>query len=256
MLRIASWNVNGVRACCKNGFLDWFAETGFDVVSLQEVRADEAQVPPELLGMSGYHKLWFSAQKKGYSGVGILSREKPANVILGLGVDEFDSEGRVLTAEFANFFAVSAYFPNSQGAGLRIDYKVRFCREIHRHVNKLRAKGKVVILSGDYNIAHQAIDLARPAENEETAGYLPQEREWMGEFLGSGWVDTFRMLHPEARDRYSWWSMRTRARPRNIGWRIDYHCVAEQDRHLVQGADILDKVTGSDHCPVTLDLDL
>lgn len=248
--------MNGLRACHKNGFLNWFNEAGFDIVALQEVRASEDQIPKDVIDLGGYSKAWFAAQKKGYSGVGIISKENPVSVRVGMGIDEFDHEGRVLTAEFKKLMVVSAYFPNSQDAGARIAYKVRFCQAIHKYVDQLRSEGKPVVLSGDYNIAHQPIDLARPDDNEATAGYLPQEREWMGQFLNAGWVDTFRAMHPDAKDRYSWWSMRTRARERNIGWRIDYNTVSAKDIKRIRAADILDQVKGSDHCPVTLELDL
>jgi len=256
MIKIASWNVNGIRACCKNGFINWFQASKFDIVALQEVRAEPDQIPTDLLSIADYHYSWFAAQKKGYSGVGILAKRAPLKVIQGINTAEFDSEGRVLTAEFEGLYMVSAYFPNSQGTGLRIDYKVRFCKAIHKWVQSLRDSGKPVVLSGDFNIAHKAIDLARPEENEETAGYLPQEREWMTDFVDAGWVDSFRYKHPDAVDRYSWWSMRTRARPRNIGWRIDYNTVHSKDQSKIAAADILSDVMGSDHCPVSLDLDV
>lgn len=255
-IRIASWNVNGIRAVHKNGFMNWLNAANFDIVALQEVRAEEGQIPEEVRGHCDYKGCWYAATaKKGYSGVGILSRVIPLSVVSGMGIEEFDREGRTLCAEFKNLRVVSAYFPNSQDAGARIDYKVRFCQAIHKYVDALRTKGKPVVLTGDFNIAHTEIDLARPKENENTAGYLPQERAWMSEFLKAGWVDTFRHLHPEARERYSWWSMRTRARERNIGWRIDYHTVHGRDVERIKGADIHEKVVGSDHCPVSLELD-
>lgn len=255
MIKIFSWNVNGIRACHKNGFLNWVQESGADVIALQEVRATVEQIPKDVLECAGFEKHWFSAQKKGYSGTGILSKLPVLNVVHGLNLEEFDQEGRVITCDLGKLYVVSAYFPNSQEAGARIDYKVRFCKSLHKWCDELRTK-KPVVLTGDFNIAHQPIDLARPKENEGTAGYLPQEREWMSHFLTNGWVDTFRHLHPELRDAYSWWSMRMRARERNVGWRIDYHCVHQKDTHLICGAAIHSQVTGSDHCPVSLDLDL
>jgi exodeoxyribonuclease-3 len=258
-IRLASWNVNGIRACTKNGFFDWFSRENFDVVALQEVRASQDQIPVEVLEFEskGVAMHWFAAtSKKGYSGVGILTRLPVEAAFLGMGAEEFDVEGRVLTVVMPQLTMVSAYFPNSQDKGRRIDYKVRFCERIHRFVEELRQEHKrPVVLAGDYNIAHEEIDLARPDDNHETAGFLPKEREWMDSFLKSGWVDTFRKLHPEEQ-RYSWWSARTRARERNIGWRIDYHCIAKKDEHLIVGADIQEKIMGSDHCPVTLDLNL
>ncbi|MBS1986206.1 MAG: exodeoxyribonuclease III [Bdellovibrionales bacterium] len=256
MLRFASWNVNGIRACTKNGFVDWLQNSDMDVVGLQEVRAEADQIPNEVRELKEWDQHWFPCQrKKGYSGVGILTRVKPLNVVRSVGIEEIDCEGRIIAAEFKDCWFASIYFPNSGDAGARLDYKIRFCRALHPWLDKLRAKGKPVIVTGDYNIAHQPIDLARPKENEQTSGYLPEERAWMTEFLGHGWVDTFRTLHPD-KVLYSWWSQRMRARERNVGWRIDYHCVHEKDRKLIKTADILPDVKGSDHCPVTLVLDI
>lgn len=256
MARLASWNVNGIRACHKNGFMDWLEASKMDAVGLQEVRAEEHQIPEDLAGHKGWEKAWFSCQrKKGYSGVGILSRKPPLKVIKQLGIEEIDCEGRVIAAEFKDFWFVSAYFPNSGESNARLDYKLRFCQALHPWLDKLRKQGKPVILTGDYNIAHRPIDLARPKENEGTAGYLPEERAWMDEFLGSGWVDTFRHQHPDQAQAYSWWSMRMRARERNVGWRIDYHCVHEKDKGAILKTGILPEVMGSDHCPVTLEFD-
>ncbi len=256
MTTFASWNVNGIRACTKNGFLTWFRKYPFDVVGLQEVRAMEDQIPPEILDIKDYVKIWHLAEKKGYSGVGILSKFEPEKVHYGMGSKEFDCEGRVLTAEFKKFVFLSVYFPNSRDGGARLDYKIRFCKTLHQWLNEMKKTKKPVILTGDFNIAHHPIDLARPDDNEETAGYLPEERTWMTEYLNSGWIDTFRHLNPNVKDRYSWWSARTRARPRNIGWRIDYFTIDKASASLIKSADIQDQVMGSDHCPVTLSLDV
>jgi exodeoxyribonuclease III len=256
-MKIASWNVNGIRACWDKGFKKWFEQHSFDVISLQEVRAEEKQLPVGLCALKNYHANWFAAEKKGYSGVGIISKEKPRKVIKGINVKKFDSEGRVITCFFDSLIVVSAYFPNSQDGGKRIKFKTEFCQAVSDWINELRTKNKkVVVLNGDFNIAHKPIDLARPKENEKTAGYLPEERQWMEEFIKSGWVDTFRYLHPEAHERYSWWSARTRARERNIGWRIDYNVIHKKDVDHILEVDIQEEVMGSDHCPVTLTLDL
>jgi len=253
---IVSWNVNGIRACAKAGFPDWLHQQNHDVVLLQEVRAEPLQIPADILADTRYHKVWNPAKvKKGYSGVALLSKEQPVRVDIGLGFEEFDGEGRVIMGEFANFIAVGAYFPNSQDGGRRIDYKLRFCEAIHEYVDRLRKTGKPVALGGDYNVAPNPIDLARPKENEGNPGYLPQERAWMASFLDAGWVDTFRHLNPE-KVKYSWWSLRAAARSRNIGWRIDHFAVDKQDRDRVLDADILNDVMGSDHCPVTVTLAL
>jgi len=256
LLKIASWNVNGIRACHRNGFLRWLKRARPDVLLLQEVRADREQVPEEVACYPGYEKIWCPATvRKGYSGTAIFTREKPLRVYSGVGRPEFDGEGRVAAVELAAATVVSAYFPNSQDLGRRLDYKLRFCDAIHEWLTKLRRRGKPVVLGGDYNIAPYPIDLARPEDNEQTPGYLPEEREWMRQYLSSGWVDTFRHLYPD-KVQYSWWSMRTRARERNIGWRIDHHTVHRSDRERIAGVAIEDRVNGSDHCPVRLELAL
>lgn len=254
LVRIASWNINGIRACAKGGLADWVRTHDADVVMLQEVRADASQVPEEVKALGHFQQHWFaSTVKKGYSGTGILSKAAPKKVTAGLGYDEFDGEGRVLTAEFDGFAAVSAYFPNSQDGGRRLDYKLRFCDAMAAHLSKLSKKGKPVVLGGDYNIAPNPIDLARPKDNEKNPGYLPEERAWMNQFLRSGWSDTWRDLHPEE-VKYSWWTARGGARERNVGWRIDFHVVQAKQKDRLRGADILNDVRGSDHCPVTVDL--
>ncbi len=245
-----------MRACAKNGFCEWLHRSHHDVILLQEVRADLAQIPGDVLAEPRYYKFWHpSRAKKGYSGVALFSKQPPLRVTMGMGVEEFDAEGRVITGEFPQYIAVGAYFPNSQEAGKRIDYKVRFCDAMHEWVSKLRKTGKPVLLGGDYNIAPQPIDLAHPKENEGNPGYLPEERAWMAGFLANGWIDSFRHLHPQT-VKYSWWSMRSGARARNIGWRIDHFAVHKKDRDRLQAADCLNEVTGSDHCPVTVTLEL
>jgi exodeoxyribonuclease III len=256
LFNAVSWNVNGIRACFKNGFCDWLKAQKHDVILLQEVRADLAQIPVELLGDGRYHKFWNpSRSRKGYSGVALFSREVPLRVTMGLGIEEFDVEGRVITAEFSEFTVISAYFPNSQDGGRRVEYKVRFCDAISAWASTHRRSGKPVLLGGDFNVAPQPIDLAHPKENEGNPGYLPEERAWMASFLDSGWVDTFRHLHP-ATVKYSWWSMRSGARARNVGWRIDHFAVHADDRQRVCQADCLNEVLGSDHCPVTVSVEL
>ncbi len=225
-----------------------------DVVMLQEVRADQHQIPEEVTCLGHYYQQWFPATvKKGYSGTAILSKKAPKKVTAGFGYEEFDGEGRVLTAEFDNLIAVSAYFPNSQEAGKRLDYKLRYCDAMAAHLAKLSKSGKPVVLGGDYNIAPYPIDLARPKDNEKNPGYLPEERAWMDQFLKSGWTDTWRNQHPEE-VKYSWWSVRLGARARNIGWRIDFHVLQSKEVGRLRGADMLNDVKGSDHCPVTVDL--
>lgn len=255
-MKLVSWNLNGIRACARNGMIDWLGSKPGDVLCFQEVRAEEEQIPSEIRENTTFqHQSWFAAQRKGYSGVGIISLQKPDEIIKGLSRPEFDIEGRTLTAVFNGITVTTAYFPNSQSAGARLDYKIKFCKRIHQFCNELESKYKQpVILNGDFNIAHTEIDLARPKDNEDTAGFLPRERAWFDEFVNSGWIDSFRSLHPNKKDEYSWWSARQNARPRNIGWRIDYHAVSPSGGSKIKEAGISQDVMGSDHCPVWIKL--
>ncbi|MDA1354237.1 MAG: exodeoxyribonuclease III [bacterium] len=254
-MNVISWNVNGIRACVKKGFFDFLSEINPDILCLQESKAHIADIEDHILNPKGYQTVWHSAEKKGYSGTAILSKPKPSNVLKGFGIDKFDSEGRVTMAEYDHFIVFSVYFPNGQMNDDRLMYKLEFYREFFNFCNDLRAQGKELIITGDYNTAHQEIDLARPKENETTSGFLPIEREWMDLIVEQGYVDTFRHLNPEP-DNYSWWSYRTRARERNIGWRIDYVFVTPGLLPAVSDAYILADITGSDHCPVGITLDL
>jgi exodeoxyribonuclease-3 len=257
-MRILSWNVNGIRAVEKRGFVRWIQEESPDALCLQETKAEPGQLSEELQSPRDrdgrpYFAYWASAQKKGYSGTAIYTRIEPRETGT-LGIGEFDDEGRVIQAEFDGFTLISAYFPNSQDAGARLDYKLAFCEAMMKHCRKLRKRGRHFILCGDYNIAHTPIDLARPRENEGNAGYLPEERAWMDSFTGAGFVDTFRHFHPGEGGHYSWWSYRAGARARNVGWRIDYHCVDPEFMPQVRSSVIRPEVEGSDHCPVQIEL--
>lgn len=259
-MRIISWNVNGIRAVEKKGFVDWLRGEAPDILCVQETKARPDQLSEELLAPvdkegRGYNTYWASAKKPGYSGTAIYTREEPLAVHT-LGVPEFDDEGRVLAADFPSFTLICAYFPNSQDAGVRLDYKLAFCIAMKEYCDKLVAQGRHLVLCGDYNIAHKPIDLARPKENEGNPGYLPEERAWMDSFTGAGYVDSFRHYHPDEPDQYSWWSYRMRAREKNIGWRIDYHCVDGTFIDKVARAGIRSEVLGSDHCPVEIELTL
>jgi exodeoxyribonuclease III len=248
-----SWNVNGLRAVTKKGIVPWEVIPGTDVIGLQEVRARTDQIG-ELAEPDGWHAHWFAAEKPGYSGVAILSRAKPDEVVEGMGEPDFDREGRVLTARFGDLIVVSAYFPNSQELGARVAYKIGFCTAMERHLAAWRARGCSTVLLGDYNIAHQAIDLARPADNEQNAGYLPQERAWFSRYLSLGYRDVFRERNPGLTGAYSWWTMRGGARARNVGWRIDYATVSPELIPRVSDAQIHHTIMGSDHCPVSITL--
>lgn len=254
-MRIISWNVNGIRAVEKRGFVEWVAAEAPDILCLNETKADPGQLSPELInpvaGEKPYRSFWASAKKKGYSGVAIYSRKEPLDV-RGMGVADFDDEGRTLIADYDAFTLIAAYFPNSQDGGARLDYKLAFCDEMLRLCNSLVQAGRHFVLCGDYNIAHTPIDLARPKENENNPGYLPEERAWMDAFTAAGHVDTFRHFHPGEAGQYTWWSYRTKARERNIGWRLDYHCVDSAFLSKVKASLIHAGVAGSDHCPVEL----
>jgi exodeoxyribonuclease-3 len=252
-MKIVSWNVNGIRAVEKKGFIDLMGEIDADIVALQETKAHPSQLSDELLYINGYESYFESAQKKGYSGVAIYSKQKPLS-IQNLGDETFDSEGRVQIADFEDFVLINCYFPNSQEKGARLEYKLAFCDAILTRCNDLVASGKNVVLCGDYNIAHTQIDLKNPKSNENNPGFLPQERRWMSEFLNSGYADVFRQAHPNEEGHYTWWSYRFSARSKNIGWRIDYLCVNDAFAKNVKNPKIHAEIMGSDHCPVSIEI--
>ena len=259
-MRILSWNVNGIRAVEKRGFVTWLENDGPDAICLQETKSRPDQLSPKLLEIRAktgepYFAYWASAKKPGYSGVAIYTKTEALEVKT-LGLDEYDDEGRVLQADFKDFTLISAYFPNSQDGGKRLDYKLGFCDAILKLCENYRLKNRPFILAGDYNIAHTAIDLARPKQNEDSAGYLPEERAWMDKFTAAGFVDVFRHFHPGGKEQYTWWSYRAGARERNIGWRIDYHCVPQEFLPKIKSSVIRPDVFGSDHCPVEITVEL
>ncbi|NRA37981.1 MAG: exodeoxyribonuclease III [Planctomycetes bacterium] len=255
-MRCVSWNVNGIRAVSRKELLPWDQMPDVDLFALQETKARTEQVKKDISDPKGWHSNWFSAKKPGYSGVAIYSRTEPDEVYYGMEDDTYDDEGRVIGVTFDDLLVVSAYFPNSQEKGKRIDYKLGFCKKMEEYLDGWRDAGYKTLLLGDYNIAHQPIDLARPEGNEQNPGYLPAEREWMTHYLGLGYHDVFREENPTLTDAYSWWSYRTKARERNIGWRIDYATVSPELRDAVTGCEIHDHIEGSDHCPVSIDLAL
>jgi exodeoxyribonuclease-3 len=256
-LKIFSWNVNGIRAAVRNGFLEWLHKEQPDILLLQEVRCADGDLNPEWLAPFGYKSFWHSAVKKGYSGVGIYTKLpiEPENVLYGLGDPQFDTEGRFLAVVHENLLIASAYFPNSQRDTLRLPYKLDYCNLILKFLDHERTLGREVVLGGDFNIAHTPLDLANPKQNEKNAGYLPEERAWMSKFIEAGYVDTFRMFE-KGGGHYTWWSQRPGIRERNIGWRLDYHFITNGLVDRVVSARIFPSVLGSDHCPVSLELNL
>src|SRR3972149_5994880 len=251
--RILSWNVNGLRAVHKKGFLDWFKEEKPDILCLQETKAQEEQLPDEVRNIEGYHSYFSSAVKKGYSGVAIYTKEEPKSVKKGFGIEKFDSEGRILIAEYPDFILINIYYPNGKAREERLRYKMDFYDAFLEYTNKLKKKGKNIIICGDVNTAHKEIDLARPKANEKVSGFLPEERAWMDQFFANGYWDTFRMFNQEP-ENYTWWDMVSRARDRNVGWRIDYFFISESLKSKIKEAFILSDVMGSDHCPIGIEI--
>ena len=248
MLKFISWNVNGLRACAGHGFAEAFAALDADFFCLQETKMQAGQLDLEF---PGYHSYWNYAEKKGYSGTAIYTRHTPLSVAYGMGVEEHDREGRVITLEMPDFHLVTVYTPNSQDGLRRLDYRMQWEDDFRDFLHVLNAK-KPVIVCGDLNVAHREIDLKNPSTNRRNAGFTDEERAKMTELLSSGFTDTFRHFHPEQRDAYSWWSYRFRAREKNAGWRIDYFLVSEALNGRLKGASIHAEIFGSDHCPVEL----
>lgn len=255
---LLSWNVNGIRAVHKKGiFLPWLAQAGPDVVCLQETKAAGEQLPPELAQPDGYFALWHEAERRGYSGTALLSRETPLAVQFGLGIEEFDREGRLIIAEYPSFTLLNCYFPNGGRDHSRVRFKLAFYEAFLDKCEQLRARGQHVVFCGDVNTAHQPIDLARPRANQNTTGFLPSERAWLDRFVEAGYVDTFRHFYPDLAGQYTWWLMTAAgARSRNVGWRIDYFFVAREVLPRLVDAFILPEVMGSDHCPVGIRLEV
>lgn len=250
MIKLISWNVNGIRACVKKGFLDYFNEIDADMFCLQETKLQEGQIDLEL---SGYEQYWNYAEKKGYSGTAIFTKKSPISVSYGLGIEEHDKEGRVITLEFEDFFLVNVYTPNSQRGLARLEYRMKWEEDFGDYLKDLDDK-KPVIVCGDLNVAHKEIDLKNPSSNRKNAGFTDEEREKMTDLLSRGFVDSFRYLYPDKEDAYTWWSYITKARDRNAGWRIDYFIVSEKLKENIVEASIHSEILGSDHCPVVVDL--
>lgn len=254
-LRLFSWNVNGIRACARKGFLDWLETAQPDILGLQEVRALPEQLTKDVLNPDGYSTWLFPAERKGYSGVGLYSRTEPRSVTLGgLDEDRFNSEGRLIIADYDDFLFYTAYFPNGGHDLSRVPYKLGFSEAVLQHAEEERRKGRSIVICGDVNTAHEAIDLANPKSNKKNTGFLPEERAWVSRLLEFGYVDIFRERHPEEAGHYTWWSNRAGVRERNVGWRIDYFFISPDLRDRVVDARIHSAVLGSDHCPIELEL--
>lgn len=251
-MKLISWNVNGIRACVGKGFLEFFKEVDADIFCIQESKMQEGQLD---LDLPGYYQYWNYAEKKGYSGTAIFTKKEPLSVVNGIGIEEHDKEGRVITLEFEDFYMVTVYTPNSQNELARLDYRMTWEDAFLAYLKKLEEKHPVVVC-GDMNVAHKEIDLKNPKTNRKNAGFTDEEREKFGVLLENGFIDTFRHFYPDQEGIYSWWSYRFQARAKNAGWRIDYFLVSECLKDKLQDAKILTEVQGSDHCPVELELDL
>lgn len=247
-MKLISWNVNGLRACVKKGFLDYFKSEDADIFCLQETKLQKGQID---LDIEGYYMYWNYAQKKGYSGTAIFTKKKPLSVYYGINIDHHDKEGRVITLEFDDFFMVDVYTPNSQSGLARLEYRKEWEDDFRNYLLDLSSK-KGVILCGDLNVAHKEIDLKNPKTNRKNAGFTDEERDKFSNLLSSGFIDTFRYIHPNLEGVYSWWSYRFNARKNNAGWRIDYFLVSENLKDKIEDASIDTKILGSDHCPVKL----
>jgi len=255
-MKIVSWNVNGLRAIHRKGAWDWIINQDYDIFCLQETKANPDQLAEEVRNPYGYHSYFdIPKEKKGYSGVAIYSKIKPESVEYVMGNKELDAEGRLITLHYKAFSLLTVYFPNGGGGPERLDYKMRFYAKFLTYIEKLRKSGKSVIFCGDVNTAHEEIDLARPKENEKHTGFLPTEREWIGDLISSGWIDIWRKMNPE-KVMYTWWDMKTFARERNVGWRIDYFFISPELEKKVKKTEILWNTLGSDHCPILLDIAL
>ncbi len=250
-MRLISWNVNGIRAISKKGFLEWFAEEAPDILCLQETKAHPEQLIEELLTPKGYHANFSSAEKKGYSGVVTYTKIQPQSITPGIGIHRFDSEGRIMITDMGDFILYNVYFPNGKASKERLIYKMEFYDAFLKEVIKTREQGRSVIICGDVNTAHKPVDLTHPKQNQKSSGFLPEERAWIDKLMEAGFTDTLRIFHKEP-ELYTWWDVRTRARSRNVGWRIDYFFISENMKDNIVSASTLPDVMGSDHCPIDI----
>ncbi len=253
--KIISYNVNGIRAALKKGFAEWLKEENPDIVCIQETKAQPEQIDSELFKSLGYHSYWFSAQKKGYSGVGILTKIKPDHIEYGMGIEKYDAEGRFIRADYGDVSVISVYHPSGSSGDERQAFKIQWLTDFQTHINKLQETRPNLIISGDYNICRLWIDIHNPEKQQKTSGFLPEERKWFQSFVDDGFTDSFRKFNEEPH-QYSWWSYRANARNNNKGWRIDYHMVSKAFENKITGASILPNVKHSDHCPVVVEADI
>ena len=253
-MQILTYNVNGIRAALRKDFSSWLKAVNPDIICLQEIKANPEQFEASVFTDLGYHCFWNPAEKKGYSGVAILTKTKPQHVEYDCGIEEIDFEGRILRADFDRFSVMSAYFPSGSSGDMRQEFKMKFLTQFQNYVNVLKKDFPNLVISGDYNICHKAIDIHNPQRNKNTSGFLPEEREWMSEFIASGFTDSFRHLNPEPHN-YSWWSYRANARVKNLGWRIDYNMISENLLSNLSRSAILSQAHHSDHCPVLVELE-
>ena len=254
MKRIISYNVNGIRAALKKGFMDWVNAAQPDVLCLQEIKAMPEQLEPTFLESLDYHHYWYPAEKKGYSGVALWSKSKPLHVEYGCGIEKYDKEGRVIRMDFENYSVMSVYMPSGSSGDERQAFKMNWLEDFQAYIDELKKEFPKLIISGDYNICHKAIDIHNPTRNAKTSGFLPEERAWVSQFIASGFIDSFRAFN-ELPHQYSWWSYRANARAKNLGWRIDYHMVSEPLKDRMSRATILPEAKHSDHCPILLEID-
>ena len=254
MKRIISYNVNGIRAALKKGFIDWLDASKPDILCLQEIKANPEQVDAEILENLNYHHYWYPAQKKGYSGTAIWTKEKPKHIEYGCGIEKYDDEGRVIRADFDTYSVISVYMPSGSSGEVRQAFKMEWLADFQAYINELKKEFPNLIICGDYNICHEAIDIHNPTKQNKTSGFLPEEREWVSQFIDSGFIDSFRLFNKEPHN-YSWWSYRANARVKNLGWRIDYNMASEPMRDRLSRAAILSEAKHSDHCPILVEIE-
>ncbi len=255
MAKILSYNVNGIRAAMKKDWINWVKTVDPDIICIQETKAHKEQLDLSLFQEAGYNTYWYSAEKKGYSSVAIFSKTKPDHIEYGCGMDKYDSEGRILRADYGDFSVLSCYFPSGSSGEIRQDFKMNFLADFQNYINDLKKTRPNLLISGDVNICHEPIDIHNPVSNKKSSGFLPEERQWMTEFLDSGFIDSFRHLNKEPHN-YTWWSYRAGARKKNLGWRIDYHLITESIESKLKRSVILAEAVHSDHCPILVELDV